>query len=59
MEGDHDELLPMGFAGTEKDLNHILSTFVDSEDEIKTSLPPITFPWQTFSQFSKLVKVTS
>ena len=34
MEGDHDELLSMGFAGTEKDLNHILATFVDSEDEI-------------------------
>ena len=34
MEGDHDELLSMGFTGTEKDLNHILSTFVDFEDEI-------------------------
>ena len=34
MEGDHNESLSMGFAGTEKDLNHILSTFVDSLEEI-------------------------
>ena len=34
MEGDHDDLLSMGFAGTEKYLNNILWTFVDSEHEI-------------------------
>ena len=34
MEGDQNESPSMEFAGTENDLNHILSTFVDSEDEI-------------------------
>ena len=43
---DHNESLSMRFSGTENDLNHILSTFEDSEDEIKkkTSLLPITLP---------------
>ena len=60
MEGDHNESLSMRFSGTENDLNHILSTFEDSEDEIKkTSLLPITLPWQIFSQFSKMDKVIS
>ena len=40
MEGDHDESLSMGFAGAEKYLNHILSTFVDSEDEINNFSTP-------------------
>ena len=35
MEGDHNESLFMRFSGTENDLNHILSTFEDSEDEIE------------------------
>ena len=35
MEGDHNESLSMRFSGTENDLNHILSTFEDSEDEIE------------------------
>ena len=34
MDGDQNESPSMEFAGTENDLNHILSTFVDSEDEI-------------------------
>ena len=34
MEGDQNESPSMEFAGTENDLNHILSNFVDSEDEI-------------------------
>ena len=34
MAGNEDEILSMEFTGTEKDLNHILSTFVDSEDEL-------------------------
>ena len=34
MEGGHNELLSMGFADTEKDLIHFLSTFVVPEDEI-------------------------
>ena len=46
MEGDHTKSLSMGFAGTEKDLNYILSTFVDTEDEINNLSHPITFPWQ-------------
>ena len=35
-EGVHNESLSMRFSGTENDLNHILSTFEDSEDLIKT-----------------------
>ena len=35
MKGDHNESLSMRFSGTENDLNHILSTFEDSEDEIE------------------------
>ena len=35
MEGDHNESFSMRFSGTENDLNHILSTFEDSEDEIE------------------------
>ena len=34
MEGDQNKSLSMEFAGTENYLNHILSTFVDSEDEM-------------------------
>ena len=34
MEGDQNESPSVKFAGTENDLNHILSTFVDSEDDI-------------------------
>ena len=35
MEGDHSESLSIRFSGTENDLNHILSTFEDSVNEIK------------------------
>ena len=35
MEDDHNESLSIRFSGTENDLNHILSTFEDSEDEIE------------------------
>ena len=38
MEGDQNKSPSMEFAGTENDLNHIWSTFVDSEDEINTTL---------------------
>ena len=60
----HDELLSMGFAGTEKYLNHILSNFVDSEDEINNfstfnyvSMADIQSIFQTgqsdFAQYTK------
>ena len=32
---DHNESFSMRFSGTENDLNHILSTFEDSENEIE------------------------
>ena len=54
MEGDQNESPSMEFAGSENDRNHILSAFVDSEDEINNfstsnyvAMADIQSIWQT------------
>ena len=59
MAGTSDPAPFSEFIGSDKDLNHILSTFDDSEHEMLTSAIHIMLTCQMLNQFSNLTKMNS